>query len=183
AVLLPPIASGGAGPRVLQAPAAARPRLALDLVDYDEAGAMRFAGSAPPGALLRVYVGRDLAGDALADAGGRWSLRPVRQPAEGRHTLRVDQLAEAGQVAARIELPFQRDLLPEAPPADGRLVVQPGHTLWRIARGTYGQGIRYTLIYQANRDQIRDPALIHPGQVFTLPEGAPAAGRAAAAGP
>ena len=38
-----------------------------------------------------------------------------------------------------------------------RVVVQPGHSLWRIARRVYGSGVRYTVIYQANRDQIRDP--------------------------
>ncbi|MEN0076042.1 MAG: LysM peptidoglycan-binding domain-containing protein [Paracraurococcus sp.] len=83
--------------------------------------------------------------------------------------LRVDQLAAAGAVVARIELPFQRDRLAEGAPADGRLVVQPGANLWRIARRTYGQGTRYTVIYAANRDQIRDPNRIYPGQVFSLP--------------
>jgi hypothetical protein len=33
----------------------------------------------------------------------------------------------------------------------------------------YGQGIQYTIIYQANKDQIRDPELIYPGQIFATP--------------
>ena len=60
----------------------------------------------------------------------------------------------------------------ETPPEglrEGSIVVQPGHSLWRIARETYGRGIRYTVIYEANRAQIRDPDLIYPGQVFVLP--------------
>ena len=48
--------------------------------------------------------------------------------------------------------------------------VQPGNSLWRIARRTLGQGLRYTVIYEANRDQIRDPNLIYPGQVFLIPQ-------------
>ena len=48
--------------------------------------------------------------------------------------------------------------------------MQPGNSLWRIARRNYGEGIRYTVIYQANREQIRDPDLIYPGQVFEVPE-------------
>ena len=36
-----------------------------------------------------------------------------------------------------------------------------------------GAGTRYTLIYQANRDSIRDPDLIYPGQIFRLPDAAP----------
>ncbi|MBO37841.1 MAG: peptidoglycan-binding protein, partial [Rhodospirillaceae bacterium] len=34
----------------------------------------------------------------------------------------------------------------------------------------YGQGMRYTIIYKANRDQIRDPDLIYPGQIFFIPK-------------
>lgn len=51
------------------------------------------------------------------------------------------------------------------------VVIQPGDYLWKIARRTYGQGIRYLTIFEANREQIRDPDLIYPGQVFVLPEG------------
>ena len=50
------------------------------------------------------------------------------------------------------------------------MVVQPGASLWRIARSNYGKGTRFTVIYQANKEQIRDPDLIYPGQIFTLPK-------------
>ena len=52
---------------------------------------------------------------------------------------------------------------------EGLVIVQPGNSLWRIARRLYGQGIRYTMIFVANQDQIRDPALIYPGQIFIVP--------------
>lgn len=178
AILLPPTTGpAGTAPRLLQAPAPAeagmpaapRIRLGLDVIDYDDAGGMRFAGSAPPGSTVRVYAGRDHLGDAVADGGGRWQMTPREQPAIGRHVLRVDQLAAGGGVAARIELPFQRERLTEELLPDGRVVVQPGSNLWRIARRLYGQGARYTVIYEANRDQIRDPGLIYPGQLFTVP--------------
>ena len=52
-----------------------------------------------------------------------------------------------------------------------RLVtIAPGNTLWAIARDTYGDPYLYLRLFEANRDQIRDPDLIYPGQVFTLPE-------------
>jgi nucleoid-associated protein YgaU len=47
-----------------------------------------------------------------------------------------------------------------------------GDNLWRISRKTYGQGIRYTVIYDANVKQIRNPNLIYPGQIFVMPEAA-----------
>ena len=49
------------------------------------------------------------------------------------------------------------------------IVVRRGDTLWHIAEHRYGQGIRYTAIYRNNRDQIRNPDLIYPGQEFRLP--------------
>ncbi|MES2713632.1 MAG: LysM peptidoglycan-binding domain-containing protein [Pseudomonadota bacterium] len=184
AVLIPPGADA-APPRLLQSPAtpaAARAttaapagttspsgRLALEAVDYADAGAMRFSGTAQPGAAVRAYVGDRHAGDAVADAEGRWTLVPAETPAVGRHTLRLDQIAATGTVAARVEMPFQRDRIPEESFAGGQVVVQPGQSLWRIARLNYGRGVRYTTIYEANRSQIRDASRIFPGQVFTVP--------------
>ena len=55
------------------------------------------------------------------------------------------------------------------------VTVEPGFTLWRIARETYGEGILYVRVFEANRDQIRNPDLIYPGQVFAVPLEAPAA--------
>jgi nucleoid-associated protein YgaU/gas vesicle protein len=51
----------------------------------------------------------------------------------------------------------------------GRVIIRRGDNLWRLSRRVFGRGIRYTSIYDANRDQIRNPALIFPGQVFDLP--------------
>ena len=60
---------------------------------------------------------------------------------------------------------------PVPPPAPVTVTVQPGHTLWAIAKGELGDGIRYVQVYEANREAIRDPDLIYPGQVFTIPSG------------
>jgi LysM domain len=47
--------------------------------------------------------------------------------------------------------------------------VSRGDSLWRISRLTYGAGTRYAVIYKANREQIRHPNLIYPGQIFVVP--------------
>ncbi len=52
---------------------------------------------------------------------------------------------------------------------DALVIVQPGNSLWRIARRNYGRGIQYVQIFAANRDQIRDADLIYPGQIFLIP--------------
>jgi nucleoid-associated protein YgaU len=48
-------------------------------------------------------------------------------------------------------------------------VVSRGDSLWRISRVTYGAGMRYAVVYKANREQIRNPNRIYPGQIFVLP--------------
>jgi nucleoid-associated protein YgaU len=48
-------------------------------------------------------------------------------------------------------------------------VVSRGDSLWRISRITYGDGSRYALVYRANRERIRNPNLIYPGQTVVLP--------------
>ena len=48
-------------------------------------------------------------------------------------------------------------------------IVSRGDSLWRISRVTYGVGTRYAVVYKANRDRIRDPNRIYPGQIFVLP--------------
>jgi len=51
-------------------------------------------------------------------------------------------------------------------------IVSRGDSLWRISRLTYGAGMRYAVVYKANRDQIRNPNRIYPGQIFVLPTNA-----------
>ena len=60
-----------------------------------------------------------------------------------------------------------------AKPKDGRIVIQPGNNLWRISRVLYGNGAKFTMLYEANKDQIRNPNRIYPGQVFMTPDVAP----------
>ena len=47
--------------------------------------------------------------------------------------------------------------------------MQPGNTLWAIAEDSYGDGLKYVEVFQANRDKIRNPDLIYPGQIFEVP--------------
>jgi nucleoid-associated protein YgaU len=98
----------------------------------------------------------------------------------GLYTLRVDEVDAGGDVTSRIETPFKREDVATlstqnqedapAPPRVSVVTVQPGSTLWAISREAYGEGILYVRVFEANRDRIRDPDLIYPGQVFELPQ-------------
>jgi nucleoid-associated protein YgaU len=166
-VVATPTAPGGAS-QVLQGPPLARAGdLVLGAVDYDEAGRMTITGRANPGERVRVYLNNQPVGDATAGADGRWTLAPGRATPHGPQRLRVDRLATGGSgVAHRLEVPFERVTVK---PGDAVTIVR-GDNLWNIARGALGSGERYTTIYEANRNQIRDPNLIYPGQVFVIPK-------------
>jgi nucleoid-associated protein YgaU len=78
-----------------------------------------------------------------------------------------------------METPFRREarndlaaVMVEAQEAGQTVAVrtvQPGNTLWAIARDRYGQGTMFVQVFEMNRARIRDPNLIYPGQIFVLP--------------
>ncbi|MFU0503411.1 LysM peptidoglycan-binding domain-containing protein [Pseudaminobacter sp. NGMCC 1.201702] len=87
--------------------------------------------------------------------------------------------APGAEIGAKAPLPAgSGDIAAAAPEAlapklenvDGAVIIRRGDSLWRISRRVYGLGVRYSTIYLANQQQIRDPDLIWPGQVFKVPE-------------
>lgn len=145
--------------------------LSLSTLDYDERGHVTVTGRAEPGTGVRAYINDKMVAEGVAGADGRWRLTP-RDPIEpGKHKLRLDRLAKDGKPVARLELPFERVVVAPASSSDARrLHVVRGDNLWNIAHAHYGSGFHYTVIFGANKDQIRDPDLIYPGQVFSLPK-------------
>lgn len=59
---------------------------------------------------------------------------------------------------------------PKLEPVASAVIIRRGDSLWRISKRVYGRGIRYSTIYLANQDQIANPDLIWPGQIFAVPE-------------
>ena len=173
--------------------------LRIEQIDYDEKGQVVIAGIGVAGADIILYLDNiSIARTAVGET-DNWRAQPTEKIAPGLYKMRADQLV-AGKVVSRIEIPFQRatlaEIIPEEqiplPPsspsvADARkqvkpdlaptkvtkplqVIVQPGNSLWRIARANLERGTRYVEIYQLNQSQIRDPDLIYPGQIFTLPD-------------
>lgn len=182
AVAPPVLVAGDHGVRVLDPTPPAE--LVIDLISYDGAGAVSVAGRGGAGAAVRIYIDNVLSAETRIGGDGRWQTG-LPDVAPGLHRLRADQLDEGGTVTARFDTPFRREA-PEAlaavtpQPAAGQetvaqvITVQPGNTLWGIARASYGRGILYVHVFEANRDQIRNPDLIYPGQVFAVPDLPPA---------
>lgn len=173
AVLSPKDGDGGS--RVLQKPGSAviaevGDSLAVDTLDYGAGTEVVVSGRAVARAQVRLYLDDAYQGEVRADDGGRWQLTLPTALAEGGHRLRVDQTLGDGKVLLRIEQPFETGRPLDPAEAEGGVLVMPGNTLWQIARQLYGTGVRYTLIFRENSEQIQDPDLIYPGQMFRLPD-------------
>lgn len=187
------------GAKVLQS-AEALPEMALnvtvDSISYSPEGEVQLAGRGTADAVVRVYLDNAQKGDGVIGASGDWNLT-LMAVEPGIYTLRVDQIDGAGKVTSRFETPFKRETVaalaaaaaeqaalaaePAAEAAAGEpaaeavagpvsITVQPGFTLWAIARENLGDGVMYVQVFEANKAQIRDPDLIYPGQVFTIPK-------------
>jgi nucleoid-associated protein YgaU len=182
------------------APAAAEPAptpppvVTVEAVELENGERFFAAGAAAPGAVLRVYVDDVLAGEITAMDTGRWLLDTRLPLKPGAHAVRVDHVRPDGSVLARAGVPFDiaeaeiaavsiegsgegsvaagTGIAGEARVGESKtMIIRQGDNLWRIARRLYGQGVRYSTIYAANTDQIGDPDMIFPGQVFVIPEG------------
>ncbi|WP_028133192.1 LysM peptidoglycan-binding domain-containing protein [Bradyrhizobium japonicum] len=62
------------------------------------------------------------------------------------------------------------EVLHTAPEAGASRVISRGDSLWALSRLAYGDGARYAVIFNANRDKISNPNLIYPGQTFVVPQ-------------
>ena len=168
-----------AGVSVLQGGDAPEAGVLIDAISYDGTGEVVVTGRGRGGGAVRLYLDNVLRETAEIAQDGQWRA-PLESVESGAYTLRVDEIGEGGRVTSRAETPFRREEPTEIAKLDAMLAeekdgvrlitVQPGYTLWGIARSNYGEGVLYVRVFEANRDRIRDPDLIYPGQVFTVPD-------------
>lgn len=152
---------------VLQAPAAQiEAPVDIQSVNYAD-GTLVIRGRAGNPGRVNVYADNVFLGNVWAD--GDWTLRLDRRLTPGqKYMIRADQVDGKGKVTARVEVPFEIEKGMETA-RRRRIRIVKGDCLWSIAKQLYGSGFAYVTIYQANKNQIRDPDLIYPNQVFVLP--------------
>ncbi len=101
---------------------------------------------------------------------GRWSaLVDVSGLSSEPETLEIMLHDDLGMVVARTGLALDKNNINRGLNDNEMVVVQKGDALWRIAYRTYGKGVRYVEIVRRNQDQISDPDMIFPNQIFVLP--------------
>ena len=142
--------------------------LTIDAIDYDRSGNVILSGRAEPGSVVQIFANGQPVEQTQTDDRGMWSVSGSLAP--GRYTLQIVQLGPDRRPLYAIEVPFEQARQEDIVFRDGNVIVQPGNNLWVIARKAYGDGFQYTVIYEANEDQIRDPDLIYPGQIFRVPD-------------
>lgn len=109
---------------------------------------------------------------AVTDEPTAGAADPVAPDSSSVQDRVAEGVAEAGEEASgevSAEPDSERTEATVVVPELATALVERGDSLWRISRQVYGRGIRYTEIFEANQDQIRNPNLIFPGQVFVLP--------------
>ncbi|MCH1412711.1 MAG: LysM peptidoglycan-binding domain-containing protein [Rhodobacteraceae bacterium] len=150
----------------------------FDTINYSKDGGVAVTGRGSPDSIVRFYLDNSPVTSTAVDQTGYWSA-DLSDVEAGVYTLRLDQLDQSGKVSSRIESPFKREdrnvladqMKDIASPARINVItVQPGNTLWAISRERYGRGILYVQVFDANKDKIRNPDLIYPGQIFDLPD-------------
>ncbi len=165
---------GGGAPEVSD-------QVVVDAITYDQTGEVSLSGRASTGeGFVRLYLDNAPILTVPVDPDGQWRTE-LPEIETGVYTLRVDEIDTGGGVLSRVETPFKREAVADIRALDiesdgetargpiALVTVQPGNTLWGIANQNYGDGLLYVRVFEANRERIRDPDLIYPGQIFTVP--------------
>lgn len=173
------------GVRVVQSsgqPPQAMANVSIDAITYDNLGDIALSGRAVGSSRVQVYLDNEPLVAAGIREGGQWKV-DLPDIDTGTYTLRVDELDGDGTVISRAETPFRREAVASIQALEQEkrsastdiapvslITVQPGNTLWGIATDKYGDGLLYVRVFDANVDRIRNPDLIYPGQIFTVPD-------------
>lgn len=165
-------------------------KISVEAVEI-EGTSIFIAGHALGGQTVNVSANELLLGTAIITPEGRYLVQTQQPLAVGDYIIRADLMDKGGKILATARVPFRREageniaavapVIAEQPDAqeeqaqplekaEGSVIIRKGDNLWKISKRTYGSGMRYTTIYLANTDQIKNPDLIWPGQVFVMPK-------------
>ncbi len=143
--------------------------LSLDLVNYNSSGLILLKGRTLPNHEVKFLNLNNIIGKSISNDFGKWEFAIKELELLNVKTIFTEINGE------EISLPFSQVDLEEYVNVyntnleERNIVVEPGNSLWRIARKTLGGGIFYSEIYRNNLKRIKNPDLIYPGQVFNIP--------------
>ncbi len=154
--------------------------LLLEVVTYEDSGEISLSGSGDPNNEARILLDGNLIQSEDITEEGKWTAE-LSEVEPGDYFLTIDEVGDEGKIVEKVETPLRieppeqameaQEKIQENPKLATLVTVQKGFTLWGISRRNYGLGRLYVRIYNANKDQIDDPDLIFPGQIFVVPVG------------
>ena len=139
-------------------------------ISFNETGYLSIQGVASYGKSIDIKVNDySIYNIILNNNNPNWIFNSDYELKFGMHKL-VATLKSEDDILSKIEMPFMRSEMPSTDFPENFILIKPGDMLWTISYRLYGNPLKYIEIYKENQDQITNPDLIFPGQVFTLPK-------------
>tara|TARA_B100000989_G_scaffold275861_1_gene235730 strand:- start:1788 stop:2858 length:1071 start_codon:yes stop_codon:yes gene_type:complete len=141
----------------------------IQSVSFSQDGSLSIQGIANYGSNIEILVNKNLSSIFLKNK-PEWIFNSSYKLGYGMHKLVANLKSQNNTILDSITLPFMRSEMPSGELPDNYVLIKPGDMLWTISFKIYGNPLKYIEIYEENRDQITNPDLIFPGQVFSIPK-------------
>ena len=144
--------------------------LAPSAIVWRDASRILISGTSRGGVRVTINDAKGQFGEALVLVDGGWQVAGSLDMDIAVHQLRFALFDDANQVIARYDLPVKARDLAKGQDGSPLVVVKKGDMLWRIAYHQLGEGVKYVDIVRRNKQDITDPDLIYPKQIFAVPQ-------------
>ncbi len=144
--------------------------LAPSAIVWRDASRILISGTSRGGVRVAVNDAKGQFGEALVLAHGAWQVAGSLDMDIAVNQLRFALFDDANQIIARYDLPVKARDLAKGQDGSPLVVVNKGDMLWRIAYHQLGEGVKYVDIVRRNQQDIADPDLIYPKQIFAVPQ-------------
>ena len=144
--------------------------LAPSAIVWRDASRVLISGTSRGGVRVAVNDAKGQFGEALVLVDGAWQVAGSLDMDIAVNQLRFALFDDANQIIARYDLPVKARDLAKGQDGSPLVVVNKGDMLWRIAYHQLGEGVKYVDIVRRNQQDIADPDLIYPKQIFAVPQ-------------
>ena len=135
---------------------------------FDENGFVSIQGEVNFGKSIELYINKKIM-ETIKIENSKWQYNSDKTIDYGLHDLLVVLKSDKDEILDKITLPFMRVEMPYNDVPENFILIKPGDMLWTIAYRLYGDPFKYIQIFEENKDQITNPDLIFPGQIFSIP--------------
>ena len=135
---------------------------------FNENGFVFIQGEVNFGKRIELYINKKIM-ETMKIENSKWQYNSDTIFDYGLHDLLVVLKSDKDEILDKISFPFMRVEMPYNDVPENFILIKPGDMLWTIAYRLYGDPFKYIQIFEENKDQITNPDLIFPGQLFSIP--------------